>query len=50
MKPRRRPLHDVSFTLHEGEILGVYGLLGAGRTELLESLAGRGRCVRALSL
>jgi len=33
-------LHDVSFDLHEGEILGIYGLLGAGRTELLEVLAG----------
>jgi erythritol transport system ATP-binding protein len=34
------PLHSVSFTLHKGEILGIYGLLGAGRTELLESIAG----------
>ncbi len=34
------PLQDVSFTLLRGEILGIYGLLGAGRTELLESLAG----------
>jgi erythritol transport system ATP-binding protein len=34
------PLHAVSFTLHKGEILGIYGLLGAGRTELLGSLAG----------
>ena len=34
------PLHDVSLTLCRGEILGIYGLLGAGRTELLESLAG----------
>jgi erythritol transport system ATP-binding protein len=34
------PLHQVSFTLREGEILGVYGLLGAGRTELMEALAG----------
>jgi erythritol transport system ATP-binding protein len=33
-------LHDVSFDLREGEILGVYGLLGAGRTELVEALAG----------
>jgi erythritol transport system ATP-binding protein len=33
-------LHDVSFDLREGEILGVYGLLGAGRTELMEALAG----------
>jgi erythritol transport system ATP-binding protein len=31
---------DVSFTLHEGEILGVYGLMGAGRTELFECLIG----------
>jgi erythritol transport system ATP-binding protein len=34
------PLHDITFTLQRGEILGVYGLLGSGRTELLESLAG----------
>jgi erythritol transport system ATP-binding protein len=33
-------LHDVSFSLREGEIVGIYGLLGAGRTELLEALAG----------
>jgi erythritol transport system ATP-binding protein len=37
------PLHGVSFTLGKGEILGIYGLLGAGRTELLESLAGARR-------
>jgi erythritol transport system ATP-binding protein len=33
-------LHDVSFDLCEGEILGVYGLLGAGRSELVEALVG----------
>ncbi|MBS1811926.1 MAG: sugar ABC transporter ATP-binding protein [Acidobacteria bacterium] len=33
-------LKDVSFTLHAGEILGVYGLMGAGRTELFECLMG----------
>ncbi|MCB0120675.1 MAG: sugar ABC transporter ATP-binding protein, partial [Caldilineaceae bacterium] len=30
----------VSFTLHQGEILGIYGLMGAGRSELFETLAG----------
>ena len=34
------PLHDVRFSLHAGQIVGIYGLLGAGRTELVESLAG----------
>ncbi len=33
-------IHNVSFTLHQGEILAIYGLLGAGRTELIEALAG----------
>lgn len=31
---------DVSFTLHENEILGVSGLMGAGRTELVSSIFG----------
>lgn len=34
------PVYDVGFDLHQGEILGIYGLLGAGRTELLNALAG----------
>ncbi|MDR0707324.1 MAG: sugar ABC transporter ATP-binding protein, partial [Treponema sp.] len=33
-------VQDVSFSLKAGEILGLYGLLGAGRTELLECLIG----------
>ncbi len=36
----RPSLVDVSFQLHRGEVLGVAGLLGAGRTELLECLFG----------
>ncbi|GGA53479.1 ribose import ATP-binding protein RbsA [Edaphobacter acidisoli] len=37
------PLHSVSFALAPGEVLGIYGLLGAGRTELVEALAGHRR-------
>lgn len=33
-------LDHVSFSLRRGEILGIYGLMGAGRSELLECLAG----------
>jgi rhamnose transport system ATP-binding protein len=31
---------DVSFDLHRGEILGLYGLVGAGRTEAMQGLFG----------
>jgi len=31
---------DISFTLHKGEILGIGGLVGAGRTEVVESIFG----------
>ncbi len=40
---------DISFTLHRGEILGFYGLVGAGRSEVMQALFGitqpsRGAC------
>ncbi|BCB92046.1 sugar ABC transporter ATP-binding protein [Phytohabitans suffuscus] len=39
--PHRLAVDQLSLTLHEGEILGIYGLMGSGRTELLEAVAGR---------
>ena len=33
-------VHDVSFTLHRGEVLGLSGLMGSGRTELAHILFG----------
>lgn len=32
--------HDVSFSLHRGEILGIGGLVGAGRTEIVRCIFG----------
>lgn len=33
-------IQDISFTLQKGEILGIAGLMGSGRTEILETLFG----------
>ncbi|NUF26652.1 ribose ABC transporter ATP-binding protein RbsA [Gilliamella sp. ESL0254] len=33
-------VNDISFSLHEGEILGISGLMGAGRTELMKMIYG----------
>lgn len=37
---RGKRVKDVSFSLREGEVLGIAGLVGAGRSELMESIFG----------
>ena len=32
--------HDISFHVHKGEILGITGLVGSGRTEVIQTLFG----------
>jgi ribose transport system ATP-binding protein len=36
-------VRDISFNLHKGEVLGIAGLVGSGRTELLRALSGADR-------
>ncbi len=37
---RKGNFKDITFTLHEGEIIGITGLVGAGRTELAQAVFG----------
>ncbi|NLI54615.1 MAG: sugar ABC transporter ATP-binding protein [Clostridiales bacterium] len=37
---RNRRLNDVSFSLKKGEVLGLFGLVGAGRSELARAIFG----------
>lgn len=39
--PGRNVVNRVSLSVRKGEIVCIYGLMGAGRTELLEAVAGR---------
>lgn len=42
---------DISFMLHRGEILGFYGLVGAGRSEFMQALFGITRpCAGTMSI
>ena len=36
-------IEDISFTAHKGEIFGIYGLMGSGRTEIFNCLFGLDR-------
>ena len=38
--PHQAKVRDISFALHQGEILGFFGLIGAGRTEIMEMIFG----------
>ncbi len=40
---RKPVIHDVSFTVRAGEIVGFAGLIGAGRTEIVRAIAGADR-------
>ena len=37
----RQFLHDVNFNVRAGEVVGIAGLMGAGRTETAMSIFGR---------
>lgn len=40
LKDNKEVLHNISFKLYKGEILGIAGLMGAGRTELVNGIFG----------
>ena len=40
VRTARHPAADVSLSVHRGEVLGIAGLIGAGRSELAEAVCG----------
>ena len=42
LRTERFPMAEVSFTVHKGEILGIAGLTGSGRSEVVEAICGVG--------
>jgi ribose transport system ATP-binding protein len=40
---RETEFQDISFRLHRGEVLGIAGVIGAGRTELVKTIFGSAR-------
>jgi len=43
-------IRDISFTLHRGEVLGIAGLVGSGRTEIMEMIFGMRACTGSLKV
>ena len=43
-------IRNLNMYVKEGEVVGVYGLLGSGRTELLEAVFGLSRCKGSIQL
>ena len=47
---RKGVLHDISFNIRAGEIVGMAGLMGAGRTELCRAIFGLDRSTAGVYL
>jgi ribose transport system ATP-binding protein len=48
VKAAQARIRDISFTLHRGEVLGIAGLVGSGRTEIMEMIFGMRACTGSI--